>query len=272
MLVSQDSLIESPPEYLLALLNKQFEAPSIGHQRRMPAPPPLNFTIVPADADLAAEANKRFVETLRNLIDQWLDSGRSRTHGELWEAPLERNLGIGTDRDGLWDVLRFWIAQDRFRLSFSNSGEIEMELPCREDTGDEIADAKNDAIRHCAKLLQSRLRYRIAKCSKPQCGRYFYYDRMPKGVLKCGTLCPDHRSHGGTIRKYKQRKVRRERLLTLAAEAWRKCKWNHADNYRWIANQVNKHLRPNEQRITKRFITENDETVKSLAERNHAKS
>jgi hypothetical protein len=268
MLVSQDSLIESPPEYLLALLNEQINSPPFGPMRRVPALPPLGFSIVPASAERAAEANKHFAETLRSLIDQWLESGRSGTV----EAPKERKLVLGEDRDGLWSVLSSWIVQDRFRFSFNNSGEIEMDLPSREDTGDEIADAKNDAIRRCAKLLQSPLRYRIAKCSKPQCGRYFYFKRTPKGVLKCGTLCPDHRSHGGTIRKDRQRKVRKERLLTLAADAWRKCRFNQVDNYRSIANRVNKHLKHNEQRITKRFVTENDETIKNLAERNHAKS
>jgi hypothetical protein len=258
-----DSLMESEPAYLLALLNEWFSAPPFGPQLRASAPHPLHFTIVPANPEMTAEANKHFVETLRSLVDQWLYSGRSGTV----EVLRERNLGLGTDRDGLGDVLRFWIAQDRFHLSFANSGELEMDLPCRESTGDAFADAKNDAIRLCAKLLQSPLRYRIAKCCKPQCGRYFYYRRAPKGLLKCGTLCPDHKIHGATIRKDRQRRLRKERLLKLASTAWHKCSVDQTDSYRWMAGQVNKHLRHEDQRITKRFITQNADLIESIAEK-----
>ena len=106
--------LESGPEYLLTLLNKQIQAPPFGTQRRVPALPPLNFSIVPAHSEVSTEANKCFVGALQSLIDQWLESGRL---GGV-ESPRKRNLGFGTpSREGLLFVVNSWIVQDRFSLS-----------------------------------------------------------------------------------------------------------------------------------------------------------
>ena len=217
-------------------------------------------------------------DRLRALVDDWLDSGRS----EGTETPKERTLRRGTlntwtrtiwpERDGLQDILNHWVSEGRFQFSFTDSGELELETPCRYSTDKPLADAKNDAIRLFGKLLQSSHGYRIAKCCEPQCGRYFYYERVPKAVLKSGTLCQDHRLRGGTIRKNMQRKQRRKKLLALAAEAWRKCKLDQTDSYRWIADQVNKRLGPTDERITRRFVTQNADTIEGLAGGDHAKS
>ena len=267
MLISGDSSMESDREYLLALLNQQIQAPPFGVMHRVAAPPPLKYSLVPVDPKMSADANRVFNVALRSLVDQWLDSGRS---GNV-ETPRERNLGVGTHgRDDLWFLLNSWVAKDRFRWSFTKSGEIELSLPCRQSSNDALADANNDAIRLFAMLLQSSLRYRIAQCRKPECGRYFYYERLPKGTLKCGTLCPEHKIHGGTVRKERQRKAHKERLLSLAAAAWPRWKPAYGERSLWIAGQVNRRLAASEQRITRKFVTQNDGEIQKRTEEQNA--
>jgi hypothetical protein len=275
VLFREDSFVVRS-EYLLELLNEETKVPPFSALRSMSEPSTRGYsgeTSGPVDPDLEAEANNHFVATLRSLIDQWLESGRSG----IAEAPKKRKLVRGEGAGEPWYVLHDWIAKHRILPILTESGEAVIALPSRWDSNsDPVGDAKNEGILYFFKMLQSTLRYRIAKCTKPYCGRYFCYERVPKDILECGALCPNHRSHGATIRKDRQRKLRKQGLLRFAANAWPrsllKFPDDHAARYRWVADQTNKRLGPHDQRITKRFITQNDEVIESMAEKNYAKS
>src|SRR5664280_2963950 len=69
-----------------------------------------------------------------------------------------------------------------------------------------------------------------------------------------------------TARTLRVTKQRRQRWLSLAAEAWLRWRLQNGERAVWIAEQVNKQLRRTEPRIRRNSITHNAALIARMAE------
>src|SRR5271168_1962244 len=94
--------------------------------KRLPAPEPLKFTIVPVNPEHDRRVAQFHIFCMRMLVDAWIESGRDG----ISEDPLKRNLSSRP----LFNALQNWAQQKRPELSFKwCTGEPSLYIPaCRD--------------------------------------------------------------------------------------------------------------------------------------------
>jgi hypothetical protein len=181
--------------------------------KRVPAPEPLKFTVVPKNPDHDLRAARFHIFCLRMFVDNWIESGREGTA----EDPLKRRLSIP-----LTYTLHHWSSQKRPALGFRVTGQATLYIPGYRDANTEFPfrNAWNESVRLFAQLLDSPYRYRIAKCRRDGC-TYYYTKRVPKGPLHYGTYCPVHRQKASAKRsEYRKRNAIHENRIKIANSLW----------------------------------------------------
>jgi len=224
--------------------------PRFVEQKRVPAPAPLNFWLRPKDEDLDRQVCASYVSRLRDLADQWIETGRGEADGE---SPNERKLPFE-----LHEVLNGWASRNRPDMDLDQFGNTVVWMPaCKKDFSSVLDAALEDAIRFFARFLDSPLRYQLCKCRS--CGEYYCTRRIPRGFIKYGTYCEKHRHIASAKRANERMRVpERHRKLELAKRAWAKLPKRIKDEGAqalWVAEQVNKDLKYDETLIKRHWVT-----------------
>src|ERR1039457_1430557 len=133
----------------MALNDSPFIIPSFVSSKRVPGPPPLNFSLRSKDEALEQEASEAYIDHLRRLADEWIDSGKSRS-GE-GENPVERRL-----TPNLRELLDGWASRNKPFIGFKPSGDIVLFMPaCKMDFSSPLEAARNEAVRLFATFMDS---------------------------------------------------------------------------------------------------------------------
>lgn len=197
----------------------------------------------PAPAREYELASQTFTQSLRLLIDEWLDSGRDENGVE---EPHNRRPG----RHGL-EALIYFDQKVPVASSRIENGERMIYLPAERRTNrangaeNPVYDAKRDALLMFSEFMdRPELKARLAKCRR--CGIYYLNKRKLAARYEAGTFCAACRSKVSAARSESDRRKERKGLLdVLFAEAWKRSESKRFDVHPsiWIADEVNKELR-----------------------------
>jgi hypothetical protein len=247
--------------YLLALLQgTESFARGLTAMKRVPAPEPLKFSIIPANEEHDSRVAKFYICCLRALVDAWIESGRDREH-EDHEDPCARHLTMP-----LQNALNHWAGERHPELSFQESGKPVLELPASRMRNDDapFRAAWENALQYFAQFLDSPDRYLIAKCRNQAC-TYYYAQRMPRGPLKYGTYCPAHRQQASAARSvYRSRSDLKKTRLKIARSLWGK--WppsakSEKQQRSWLVEKLNEKQDPDNPPIKINWVTRNLEEI-----------
>jgi predicted RNA-binding Zn ribbon-like protein len=210
-------------DYLLASLNG---ARAFGEERRAATEAPNHAVqmkdgswsgLLPAPDRDYEEAGRMFIAELRELVDQWLASGRD----EGVDEPPRRNLrrALAAQR-----ALEGWAMHQQTRIIPWISGEWIVTVGWAESslTGRDSPKtaAIDEARRLFAMLMWSTTKQALFKCDHPGCGQYYFLER-PRKLYKRGTFCSQHVNRASATRgTIKAREDEQERLLEVAAGAF----------------------------------------------------
>lgn len=233
---------DAPYQVLMALNWAPTLIPVFAEQIRIPAPPPLNFSLRPKNAELHKATQEAFVKELRSLVDAWIETGRDPSG--FGEEPRGRKL-LGNLRQ----TVNGWWARNRPDVLAGESGEPEILMPVHKInfTGNGLLinplDAvREEAIRWFAWFLNFPHRYRLCKCRL--CEEYYLTQREPRGRIEYGTYCARHRHQASATRSYEAKHGPAvARRLDVAAKYWGK--WPKAvggdagKRAQWVATKVN---------------------------------
>jgi hypothetical protein len=244
---------DAPLHFLMALNDSPFIIPSFVSSKRVPGPPPLNFSLRSKDEALEQEASEAYIDHLRRLADEWIDSGKSRS-GE-GENPVERRL-----TPNLRELLDGWASRNKPFIGFKPSGDIVLFMPaCKMDFSSPLEAARNEAVRLFATFMDSPHRSRLCKCRR--CNVYYYTQRQPRGYIKNGTYCPKHRNSASANRSNLRRRIpERKRKLNLASRCWGRWPKRLTDagtQAQWVAETVNEKLDRYCTPISRNWVTRN---------------
>ena len=235
-----------------------------GFYAKVKGPP---FCAAP-DSDYA-EADRVLIQTLREYVDEWLQTGRTK---EGTEEPATRSLEAA--KRACWAFIDYSMNHPPtpicgpvpgFILPFETQRRV-----CGLDRP--IEDAKDEAARLFTLLVTSNWSRSIRKCQR--CGTYSVISKNCRSVYKRGTRCRSCSSHESAQRQTDER--RKERHLTrldFAAEGLNK--WNQTNrrfsktNRRsskeiWLANYVNGRMDQPET-ITRKWVTRNMLQIEKIA-------
>lgn len=255
---------DAPWHFLMALNDSYMFIPRLTELVRVPEPPPLNYSLRPKDEALDQETRKAYVAHLRDLADEWINTGR---RGDV-EIPLARKLNLHLRR-----TLGAWAAENRPDITFDASGNTVVLMPgTKIDYKSPVAAAKNAAVLLFGVFLDSPFRYRLFKCLR--CNAYYYTERQPRGPIKHGTYCPEHRHAASARRSNEQRRgAERERKLDLAAQCWNR--WpkrmrEQGEQAQWVAAEVNRRLDRNCTEIKRNWATRHRAAIEEKVKRRNA--
>lgn len=247
------------PHWFLAALNaRPIFIPTFVAQERIPAPPPLEFRLVPKDDALHRRSQEAFLARLRGLAEKWIETGREAP-GE-GEDPTKRKL------DGeLWHVVNDWWVRNPPDVLAASSGEPTLSMPHFKVnfTGsgvplNPVESAGEEAVRWFAWFLALPHRYRLCRCRS--CGEYYYTQRKPKGRIEFGTYCARHRHRASATRSNElSRGPAHERRLEVASKCWgqwpKRIGEDEGRQAQWIARKVNDTVSPKWTRISRNWVT-----------------
>lgn len=232
------------------------------------------------------QAKTMLRSTLRQLVDQWVNSGRGFTPEGI-DIPKERSLfKRPRENFALEKYISEWLGRNRptigmlsghigvpgglpdqppMYLQFNPPGLDERLPPEHGGTlwGQELAGY------YLIRLISSPAQRRFARCSEAGCGRYFVYKRAPEKRYK--TCCPRHKNAGAKRRVYASRKQQHSRRIEAAARYW--SKWRKGasrERSEWVAAMANNKLNDCD-KITRRFVTTYSAEIEKFSKgENHA--
>ena len=216
------------------------------------------------------EAKLHLRLTLRQLVDQWIDSG----HGfvpDVIEVPKARNLFKRPERNlALANFLSERSKRNPPTVGTLSGhpgipGRIEeqpvMYLQINPPGLDKRLPAPMGGIKWGQELAGYWLRRhhcptqkRFARCTEPGCGRYFVYDRAKRERYQ--TYCPRHKGNRAKARVEAANERKHARRINAAAKHWSEWRPDYGERSVWVAEkaQSEKELRLND-RFTRRFVT-----------------
>ena len=224
-------------------------------------------------------AEASMVETMRNLADLWIDSGKSRSDPDV-DTPSERNVEDvlpGQHVSLFWRLNNDLLNNLPRQIGMMRDGKqgIKEALPSFKDDGARSAldlplesFSRRLAMYWFSKLLDSRYSRHLARCDK--CKGYFAYDRAPKRTIKYGIFCPQCKGSGSVKRTQSTRNRRNQQRIEFAASVWEQWKpmRSYGNRSNWVANKVNVTLK---QTLTGRWVTQHQQDIEAEVERrNHA--
>jgi hypothetical protein len=204
----------------------------------------------------------RFRERLRELVDEWIDTGR---HKGGAECPQDRHNDYKSRaaRDALEHLHRFPI------FGFlDNHWRLRLILGRHQEVTNGVSDGGLFAMECFLELMASDWRNTIVKCRRETCGRYFQV-RNPARTYKRGIYCRNckQRLSAGEIMQQKRAKLH-ERRLRAAASAL--CEWvdkpapqKRSQLKSYIVTHVNRRVPP--EQITAKWVTHNLKEIERTA-------
>lgn len=188
-------------------------------------------------------------ETMQQLADMWIDSGKSRTDPNV-DTPADRNVADVLPGRA-WSLFEFLdgvlIARHALYASLRRDGSMGIgdAVPRYSETHEDrrMEDRLREygakfAAHWFVKLLDSADARRIARCD--HCEGYFAYERVRLRTTKRGVFCPRCKGQGSRKRTENSRATRMGSKLDTAAKAW--LDWTsrkRAEQRQWVANRVN---------------------------------
>jgi len=235
-----------------------------------------------ANSDLIRIAERGMVTLMRQLVDLWIDSGKSFTDRDV-DSPSARNV-FDIPPGHSWQLSQLIYAEflnvNPQWAEIRRDGTIgTIDLPPRFDSavleGTDWYDPLNRFGRQVAhywflKLLNSPYSRHIARCD--DCGSYFAYDRARKRTVNHGVHCSECKGQGSVKRTELVRQKALEKRVGLAAEAWKQWPGMQAGpRTKWVAYEVRK---KSAQKIvfTSNWVTRHQAEIEAeVQRRNHAK-
>lgn len=186
-----------------------------------------------------ADADRRAIPSLRRLVDQWIESGKSNGADE----PHKRSA--------------LWISPEFPQPALA----VAAQLLSR--------DSNNRAVFLFQSLLDSPARWKLFRCEG--CNRYFLRVRTPKrnAAVQGGCFCVDCKGQGGAKRTAMSRGRRKEQLIEHAAKCWPKWKSELGERSKWVAARVNEKAGTLTS-ITGKWITQHQLEIEARSGRNDA--
>jgi hypothetical protein len=250
---------EEYAEYLLLYLNPMqpdYKNPEhyknlMGNVSGIPYPMPGTR---PAPKGVRDAAFETFQRTLRELTDQWIDSGRLQLK-EIGEQPMERSIlaPVPDYPVPLETILRSFFSQHPLRVLPDKDRLVGYFGILRAGTWEQLEKKSRDELLQRARdyateqfvlLLDSPSRHRLFRCDI--CGTYFVRERMPKRdmAITRGTFCDGCKQAGNILRMEGSRSNKAGRRLKLAADALIKWKPGNrcGEKKEWIRQRVNEGL------------------------------
>jgi hypothetical protein len=179
------------------------------------------------------EAFGTFQRTLREFVDEWINSGRAETVGE---CPWDRKPSLMAREK----VRRFW-DNNRVRVMINEEGKLQLRPGITRDFVNLRLRAEDYATLWFSRLMDSESSRRLFRCE--HCKAYFVRNNAPrKGIaIKRGTFCESCRNTGGLRRNTDRRGfIQRERLNAAATWLPKYTKTNRDGPLKeWLAKKLN---------------------------------
>jgi hypothetical protein len=207
----------------------------------------------------AGQAAYSFQRSLRELLDKWIDSGKTGDG----EFPLQRSS---------FQLPETYVRRNPPALSMDAEGPYLILVPWKE--GKSFAASVIDgALAIFVQFLDSPECRRLFRCDG--CGTYFMRVREPKKdtPIKRGSWCAKCKGKGGSRRTDESRKNRKDERVQLAAEVWEQWKRDrrHGERAEWVARKINERLPSGRNHIAKNWVTRHTKEIEAEVERrNHA--
>lgn len=228
------------PEHLAIILNGGWSKDSLGILAGIPLPMPG----IPSAADVTSDqtrhlAGLEFQRTLRSLVHDWIESGKTKYGEEPWarRASVQAIAKISEYQERKPPTVIF-IGDGRIAVSMFGPPSTGLVSPTNPDEA--LASARDSAFRDFLLLLDSPNRERLFECKR--CGKYFVRDRAPRKLIKSGRYCAKRKCRGSAsaLRMNTTRGNRRSEMVGFAADSWDKCLEHPDKRSKWIAEQVNR--------------------------------
>jgi hypothetical protein len=267
---------------LLQALNGRLPQPAL--RALLPDDP----KIIPADFDPKV-MSYAFKESLRVLVNAWIESGRTEGIEQPWERVVPPELRDCL-KDYVWrnpPLLQF-TAEGPALSIYPHTWDSHKELPLlllKSVTADLqdtpltlkimafVADA---AIAVFLQMLDSPGRTRLFRCD--ECRTYFLRQRMPKKdtPIERGSYCENCKREGkDRIRRTEDSRGKRTgQMIEWAADAWLQWKRDrrHGERAEWVAREVNAKLGKTRDPIKTNWVTRHKAEIEAEVERrDHAK-
>jgi hypothetical protein len=256
------------PDYIAITLNRQWRRDSLAFMAGADSEPKKK----------RAAAIRQFLDTLGDLVDQWIDSGKHEGDASIEEV-WQRNIRWrSTDYpEPIITTLMAYRNKNHPQVVIDGDGRFSIFFaPTVTKQTDALVRARERAIFQFVMLLDSPTREHLSRCDK--CRAYFVRARAPRKdmPIKRGIFCKNCKGLGGARRTAASREQRRKQMVGWASEYWLKWNHRHGKKAKWIAQQINwrleKHYRIHDP-ITGKWVTQNEKSIEAEVERrNHAKS
>jgi hypothetical protein len=211
------------------------------------------------------------VNTLRELVDQWIDSGKSDGIEEAWRRNIKWQPP--TSRKPIAETLSDYRRRNPPQAETGDDGRFEiLMLPDSRASTEPLERARDMAIYYfvCLLDLDSPMRERLSRCDG--CGAYFVRVKAPKkgAPIYHGTFCEKCKHKGGARRTVDSRSRQTKEKIGWAADCW--TNWTKRKGLRsaWIAEQVNRRVVRHPiswGTITGKWVTRHQKEIEAEVER-----
>lgn len=219
-----------------------------------------NQLLVMTPRGVRHSTEEHFLSTLRDLVNQWLASGKS---GDV-ECPRERKIPI--------EVLREFIRRNPPYLGLkAPNGPLTVDFePSAVEEKDPVLIARDGALFLFLKLMDSPESARLSRCEG--CHRYFVREYMPKNgnPIKHGSFCANcKRKSKDRIKLINDKRIQRKDDLVEVAAKW-SMRWEQEKPREpwsiWVADKVNNDRAcPYGVVITGKWVTRNKSAIEAKA-------
>ena len=198
------------------------------------------------DPERISNAVDGMIETMKEMADLWIDSGKSQTNADV-DTPKDRNVEdvLPGRRSSLaWLIYRLHLSNHEVGKEMYRDGtqKVVERFPRFNPDSMSGLDAALKAYGvtwaayHFSQLLDSPDSHSLSRCD--HCKSYFAYERARLRTVKHGVFCQKCKASASVKRTEASRKAR----LHTAARAWieYESKPHRLSQREWVAAEVNK--------------------------------
>ncbi|HZY60887.1 MAG TPA: hypothetical protein VFE38_00065 [Edaphobacter sp.] len=204
-----------------------------------------------------------FRESLRALIDEWIDTGREGTPGEVIECPWDRKLTFEAKK-------KVFEVRGAVKVNVLDDGSIELCVDERPPIYFPLLQrAERYATSWFSRLLDNEARYKLFRCDN--CMRYFVRNSAPrKGqYIKRGAFCEQCKNIGGAKRNEVRRRGIQGMRIDAAVEWWTKYPKTREPFEQWVIEKINRALKKKgiNEPVKRNWLTRNRAQIEAEMER-----
>ena len=253
---------------------------------------------------IQAATHNHFYETLRRLVDQWIDAGKwidggmknsdgrlvmrqaemreaKDTQADTGEYPVELRVRWASPKypEPIWQYMILFWSQNRpvITIGLDGRSKILSEPGVGQKPRSQEESLHDRAMHQFQLLLDSPERYLVSRCD--ECGEYFKRRRAPREGVKVqhGVYCEKHKYMGRVRSTEGTRATRRKHLADMVAAFHLDWEPKKGDKTEWLVYQMQRELRGlgRRKRLTwfryyenfsKRWLTDNRAAVEEAIE------